>query len=135
MKNFKNYTPPKYSGSEFQMVEEGIYRAKSPYRKDEEIFVTSLAFEMEPESYGEEDASPQNITQVPFEGILDEFYVYVTDFYDELNQKSETVCYQEFGSDHLEDIRNLRTIIGKRVYAKPYTDEDDDEEYWDVVIE
>lgn len=135
MKNFKNYTPPKYSSPEFQVVEEGIYRAKSPYRKDEEIFVTSLSFEMEPESYGEEGASPRNITQVPFEGILDEFYVYVTDFYDELNQKSETICYQEFGSSDLENIRNLRTIIGKRVYAAPYTDEDDDEEYWNVVIE
>lgn len=41
MKNFGNYTTEKYSRPNFQEVEEGIYRTKSPYR-DEEIFVTSL---------------------------------------------------------------------------------------------
>lgn len=134
MKNFSNYTPEKYSKSDFQKVEEGIYRTKSPYGNDE-IFVTSLSFEMEPECYGEEDASPQNITQIPFENLLDEFFVYVTDFYDQLNEKSETICYQEFGSDKLSDIQKLRTIIGKRFFAVPYTDETDGEEYYNVVIE
>lgn len=134
MKNFSNYTPEKYSKSDFQKVEEGIYQTKSPYGNDE-IFVTSLSFEMEPECYGEEDASPQNITQIPFENLLDEFFVYVTDFYDQLNEKSETICYQEFGSDKLSDIQKLRTIIGKRFFAVPYTDESDGEEYYNVVIE
>lgn len=41
MKNFSNYTPEKYSTSDFQKVEEGIYRTKSPYGNDE-IFVTFL---------------------------------------------------------------------------------------------
>ena len=134
MKNFNNYTPEKYSTSDFQKVEEGIYRTKSPYG-NEEIFVTSLSFEMEPECYGEEDSSPQNITQIPFENLLDEFFVYVTDFYDQLNEKSETICYQEFGSNKLSDIQKLRTIIGKRFFAVPYTDESDGEEYYNVVIE
>ena len=134
MKNFSNYTPEKYSTSDFQKVEEGIYRTKSPYG-NEEIFVTSLSFEMEPECYGEEDASPQNITQIPFENLLDEFFVYVTDFYEQLNGKSETICYQEFGSGKLSDIQKLRTIIGKRFFAVPYTDEFDGEEYYNVVIE
>ncbi len=31
MKNFKNYTPEKYAGSDFQEIEEGIYKTKSPY--------------------------------------------------------------------------------------------------------
>lgn len=84
---------------------------------------------METECYGEEEGSPQDISQIPFEDLLDEFNVYVTDFYDELNEQSETTCYQEFGSDEIEDIRKLRTIIGKRFYAVPCTDEGDDEEY------
>lgn len=136
MKNFKNYTPEKYKGSDFQKMEEGIYKTKSPYgNKDEDIFVTSLSFEMEPECYGEEDASPRNITQVPFEALLDDFLVFVTDFYEQLNADSKTVCYQEFGSFDFEDIRKLRSVIGKRVYAVPYTDETDGEEYYNVVVE
>lgn len=128
MKNFKDYTPEKYSSSDFKQIEEGIYKTKSPY-ENEDIFVTSLSFEMETECYGEEEGSPQDISQIPFEDLLDEFNVYVTDFYDELNEQSETTCYQEFGSDEIEDIRKLRTIIGKRFYAVPCTDEGDDEEY------
>ncbi len=133
MKNFKDYTPEKYSSSDFKQIEEGIYKTKSPY-ENEDIFVTSLSFEMETECYGEEEGSPQDISQIPFEDLLDEFNVYVTDFYDELNEQSETTCYQEFGSDEIEDIRKLRTIIGKRFYAVPCTDEEDDEEYR-VIIE
>ncbi len=51
---------------------------------------------MESECYGEEDASPKNLTQVPIEGILDEFNLFVTDVYEQLNETSETICYQEF---------------------------------------
>ncbi len=134
MKNFKNYKPEKYMKSDFQEIEEGIYKTKSPYG-DKDIFVTSLSFEMEPECYGEENASPQNITQVPFEGLLDNFLVFVTDFYEQLNANSETICYQEFGSFALKDIQKLRSLIGKRAYAVPYIDENDGEEYYNVVVE
>ena len=132
MKNFNNYTAEKYSGSSFEKVEKGIYQTKNPYGNGE-IYVTSLSFELEPECYGEEDGSPEYIPQVPFEDLLDNFYVYVTDFYEELNAKSETLCYQEFGSGNLEDIQNLRTVIGKRFYAVPY--EEDGEEYYKTVVE
>ncbi|MDE7220560.1 MAG: hypothetical protein K2O45_13230 [Oscillospiraceae bacterium] len=132
MKNFRDYTPEKYSDPSYKRIEEGIYQTKSPY-EEREIFVTSLSFEMEPECFGEEDASPRNLTQIPIEGILDEFFVYVTDFYDQLNEKSETLCYQEFGSNNLEDIQKLRTIIGKRFYAVLYMS--DGEEYYNMVIE
>lgn len=84
---------------------------------------------MEPECFGEEDASPRNLTQIPIEGILDEFSVYVTDFYDQLNETSETICYQEFGSSDLSNIQKLRTLIGKRFYAALCDEEDEDEEY------
>lgn len=133
MKNFQNFTPPKYMTSDFQKISDGIYKTKSPYDSND-IFVTSLTFEMEPECYGEENASPSNLTQIPIEGILDEFNLFVTDFYEQLNQSSEIICYQEFGSLDLEDIKNLRTLIGKRFYAVPYTSEDG-EEYYNMVIE
>ena len=131
MKNFKSYAAEKYSAPEYKQVEEGIYFTKDS--DGDEIYVTSLSFEPEPSSYGEEGGSPQNITQCPLEDILDEFLVYVTDFYDELNAKSDVICYQEFGSANIEDIRNLRSIIGKRVYAVPYTE--NGEEYYDLKIE
>lgn len=133
MKNFQNFTPQKYMTSDFQKISDGIYKTKSPYDSND-IFVTSLTFEMEPECYGEENASPSNLTQIPIEGILDEFNLFVTDFYEQLNQSSEIICYQEFGSLYLEDIKNLRTLIGKRFYAVPYTGEDG-EEYYNMVIE
>ena len=133
MKNFQNFTPKKYMTSDFQKISDGIYKTKSPYDSND-IFVTSLTFEMEPEYYGEENASPSNLTQIPIEGILDEFNLFVTDFYEQLNQSSEIICYQEFGSLDLEDIKNLRTLIGKRFYAVPYTGEDG-EEYYNMVIE
>ena len=139
MKNFKNYTPEKYATSDFQKIEDGIYKTKNPYGSylgyNTDVFVTSLSFEMEPDCYGEKDASPRNLTQVPIEGLLDEFGLFVTDFYEELNEKSETICYQEFGSSDLADIQRLRTIIGKRFYAVPYIDEKNGEEYYNMVME
>nr|WP_305137297.1 hypothetical protein [uncultured Schaedlerella sp.] len=137
MKNFKNYAPEKYATSDFQKIEDGIYKTKNPYGNvldhDTDVFVTSLSFEMEPDCYGEEDASPRNLTQVPIEGILDEFGLFVTDFYDQLNETSETICYQEFGSFDLADIQKLRTLIGKRFYAVPYIE--NGEEYYNMVVE
>ena len=132
MKNFQNFTPEKYTTSDFQKISDGIYKTKSPY-DSKDIFVTSLTFEMEPECYGEEDASPRNLTQIPIEGIPDEFNLFVTDFYEQLNENSETICYQEFGSFDLENIKKLRTLIGKQFYAVPYTDEDG-EKYYNMVI-
>lgn len=64
MKNFQNFTPQKYMTSDFQKISDGIYKTKSPYDSND-IFVTSLIFEMEPECYGEENASPNNLTQIP----------------------------------------------------------------------
>ncbi len=83
MKNFENYTPEKYITSDFQKIEDGIYKTKNPYGNypgnDTQVFVTSLSFEMKQEQYGKEDASPKNLTQVPIKGLLDEFGLFVTD--------------------------------------------------------
>ncbi len=114
------------------------YKTKSPYEillsENQEIFVTTLTFEFEPERYGEEDASPQDMPQTPIEGILDEFSVFVTDFYEQINETSETICYQEFGSSDLENIQKLRTLIGRQFYAVPYIGEHGEERY-NMVIE
>ena len=132
MKNFQNYTPEKYSTSEYTKIEEGIYKTKDPYENSsEDCYVTSLSFEQEPDMPGEEGGSPQYITQTPLEDLLDEFFVYVSDFYEDLNATSEITCYQEFCSSDIEDIRKLRTVIGKRVYAKLI----DDNGYYELVIE
>ena len=56
----------------------------------------------------------------------------ITYFNEDLNEKSEVTCYQEFGSTDIEDIRRLRGIIGKRFYALPC--QEDGKEY-DIVIE
>lgn len=135
MTHFRDYTPEKYSGPGFEKIEEGIYRTKDPYGivRDGMVYVTSLTFQMEPERYGEEEASPRDITQLPFEDLLDEYMLFVTDFYEDLNEASEVTCYQEFGSTDIEDIRALRQIIGKRFYAVP-CDGDEEGEYR-IVIE
>ena len=132
MKNFKSYTPEKYSALVYQKIEDNIYLTKNPYGEGE-VYVTSLTFEQEPNEYGEKDGSPCNITQVPFENLLDEFGVFVTDFYEQLNEKSGSICYQEFGSVDLENIPKLQGMIGKRIFAVPY--EEDGEEYYHIVIE
>ena len=124
MKNIINFDATKYEHAEYLRVEEWIYRI-------EDKFVTSLAFEQEPE-LGEGE-SPKNISQYPLEDILDEFYVHISDFYDNLNNNSNTTCYYEFASDDIEDVRKLRSIIGKHVYNKTKTINGD--EYEELIIE
>ena len=140
MTHFRNYTPEKYSGPDYEKIEEGIYRTKDPYNvvKSGMVYVTSLSFQMEPERYGEEEATPWDIPQLPFEDLLDEYMVFVTDFYEDLNRTSQVTCYQEFGSTDIEDIRKLREIIGKRFYAVPLSEEDDEDGEgpdYEIVIE
>jgi len=76
-------------------------------------YVTSLSFEQEPE-LGEGD-SPTDISQYPIEELLDSFGGWVEDFYDEENENSDKICYQEFASFTLEDAQDFRALIGKRV--------------------
>lgn len=133
MRNFKSYLPEKYASPAYQLVEDGIYATEDVYGFHDQVYVTSLTFEQEPEQYGEEGGCPRCISQVPFEDLLDTFCVYVTDFYAELNEKSDTLCYQEFASSRLEDIQKLRTIIGKCFRAQPYME--DGEEYYHTAIE
>ncbi len=124
MKNFKLYTPEKYNTSDYEKAGQGIY--KNP----DGDYVTSLTFEMDNTRFGEEEGCPQDISQTPFEDLLDSYMVWVSDFYDDLNAESEVTCYQEFASANISNIEKLLTIIGKQFYAV-----DDGDGYYHTVTE
>ncbi len=124
MKQIENYAANKYSNVEYTEMEEGIYKT---IEDEDPLYVTSLSFIQEPEYNEGNDAS--YISQYPLEDILDKFYCYISDFYSELNTEDSSKCYQEFASSDIEDIRKLRTIIGKHVYNK------EDGEYMKLIIE
>lgn len=113
MKEIQNYSASKYSGQEYVEVEKGIYRTDTD---GESLYRTSLSFVQEPELG--EGRQANEISQYPLEDLLDKFFCHVADFYDELNTAGSPVCYLEFASPNLEDIRNLREIIGKHVCNK-----------------
>ena len=111
MKNIQNYTAKKYEKNDYNQIEDGIYK----YKEDNEVlYVTSLSFEQEPEF--DEGEYADNISQYPLEDILDKFYCHITDFYEDLNVSGSKTCYLEFAAMNKDDIRNLRSIIGKHVY-------------------
>lgn len=124
MKNISNYNAEKYETENYVKKAEGIYRHG-------DYFVTSLSFEQEPEL--EEGDSPDNISQYPLEDILDTYRTHISDFYNELNRNSETLCYQEFAARDMESIQELREMIGKHVYNAPK--EVNGKEYITLVVE
>ena len=124
MKNICNYTPSKYLSPAFTEVEPDIYKCENGY-------VTSLCFEQEPEL--DEGSFADCISQYPLEDILDRFFVYVSDFYRDINTCESVQCYLEFCGKSVKSIRDLRTIIGKHVYNKTIVDSGT--EYIDLVIE
>lgn len=136
MKEIKNFSAQKYTQKDLSLsenraykeIEQGIYEWK---QEDEILYVTSLSFVQEPEF--EEGEYADAISQYPLEDILDKFYCHVCDFYDELNVSDSKICYLEFASPRIEDIKNLRSIIGKHVYNKDR--ETDGKIYADLIIE
>ena len=78
--------------------------------------MTTLSFVQEPELG--EGSSATDLSNYPLEDILDRFYCHVSDFYNDLNKEDAQVCYLEFASPEMEDVVNLRSIIGKHVYNK-----------------
>lgn len=109
MKNIVIYNNAKYYGDEYRRLGNGIFQLGDTY-------TTSLSFEQEP-AWGEGDNSSK-ISQYPLEDILDYFGVYVSDFYEELNDGSSNICCLEFAGPSLESIQELLGIVGKHVYIK-----------------
>ena len=109
MKNIRSFMAEKYNTASYIEAEPGIYACDSG-------FITGLCFEQEPEY--EEGTSAAEISQYPLEDILDKYLVYVSDYFEELNNSESRICYLEFCSYDINDIRQLRSIIGKHVYNK-----------------
>ena len=109
MKNIKIMDQNKYHCKKFDKVGNGIYK------RDDEFFMT-LSFIQEPR-LGEGENS-LNISQYPLEDILDKYFVYISDFYIEINNKKNKECILEFASSNLEDIKSLAMLAGKHVYNK-----------------
>lgn len=124
MKNIKDYKDVKYETEVYSEIEKGIYKSGIN-------IVTSLCFEQEPEL--DEGKDSTDISQYPLEDILDEYSVYISDFYKEKNAKATKECYLEFCSQREDNIRSLRNIIGKHVYCKSKMD--GGIEYIELVIE
>ena len=124
MKNISNYQSAKYELPAFEEIEPGIYKC-------DQGVVTSLSFEQEPDLGEGVDSS--DISQYPLEDLLDQFCVYVSDFYSDINDGDSKVCCLEFCSQNLQSIVALRSIIGKRVFNKTVGNAGD--EYIELVIE
>lgn len=107
MKQIQNYSPAKYATTTYIQIDEGIYATEG-------VYSTSLCFLQEPELG--EGTSAADISQYPLEDILDRYLVYISDFYPELNVPASQMCYLEFASSCLNDIKQLRGLIGKHVY-------------------
>lgn len=125
MKEIRNYTPSKYrTDATYTCVADGIYK------KDAKFF-TCLSFIQEPAF--DEGFSSANISQYPLEDVLDHFCVYVSDFFPTLNDGNSERCYLEFASTAIKNIQALRFIIGKHVYNRPISQNEDQQ--IDLVIE
>jgi len=94
--------------------EEIIYYNTEDYGK--EIYVTSFKFEPEPEL--NENLPKEDISQYPLEDLLEKYYCMITDDYVEENNNDPIYNYFEAGSDDIDDIRGILSIIGKHVYNK-----------------
>lgn len=131
MKNFINFKAEKYNRVEFKEIEKDIYLILKENDDEDNIFVTSLSFELEIDCYGKNENTKEDniIPEIPFECLLDNFNLWVSDFYDELENKEKNKIYIEFASDNLENIIKLREIIGKRAYVI------DKGKYYDFIIE
>lgn len=136
MKEIKNFNAQKYLQIDVSLQERGSYKKVEEYvyewtKDDETLYVTSLSFVQEPE-WGEGEYADA-ISQYPLEDLLDKFYCHISDFYEELNLPDSRICYLEFASSDLEDIKKLRGIIGKHVYNQEY--EEGGKVYVKLVIE
>lgn len=116
MKDISVYLPEKYhQNSAYTRVSENIYKTYDDFMK-RDGYVISLSFAQE-EELGE-GSSPRDISQYPLEDISDKFCVYVSDFYEMENSKSNYLCYLEFQGIDVEDIKELSKVVGKHVYNK-----------------
>lgn len=109
MKSINDYRSPKYATIDDEKISEGVYQTKDGY-------VTSLSFEIEPDLG--EGVSSNQLSQYPLEAILDDYNVYISDFYPEMNRSNSLLTYLEFASVDIDDVMKLRKLINYRVVCK-----------------
>ena len=105
----KNIKPFSLTNKDLQEIESGIFT-------DSNQFFIGLCFEQEPELG--EGSSSADISQYPLEDILDLFSVSVSDFCEASNSQKKKQCKLVFASRSIDNIRELKSIIGKHVYNK-----------------
>ena len=108
MKEIRVFHSKKYDNGNYLCIDDSIYFCKDCY-------YVSLSFFQEPE-LGE--GTGTNLSQYPIEDILDKYLVYISDFYNDLNNNLEGRCFLEFPSDDIGDIKALLNIVGKNVFVK-----------------
>ena len=113
MKQIQAFEAPKYRDGGYFEVESGIYRHEED---GETVYIMSLSFVQEP-GLGEGSRADE-ISQYPLEDLLDKFFCYVADYYEDLNTADSEICCLEFAAPDLNNVENLRSIIGKHVYNK-----------------
>lgn|SRR5690554_4942747 len=120
MKNIRLLKLDKYDVlSNYQIEKEGVY--KDLKDTDSTNYRISLSFELE----DDEDS------QYPLEDILDKYYLYVSDSIE--NSQNPNILNLELAGE-LDDIIDVMSIIGKRVYNKSFVT-DDGQTYVKLLIE
>ena len=109
MKDIKCVITQKYGSKDYKPVKNGIFRRDGDY-------VVTLSFHQEPD-LGEGKHSA-DISQYPLEDILDQFSVFISDFYKAENGKKADICLLEFCSPELAHIEGLLGIVGKHIYNR-----------------
>ncbi len=124
MKKICAFVSEKYRASSYQEIEPDIFFRDGKY-------CLSIQFQQEPELGEGCDAT--DISQYPLEDLLDRFGVYVSDFYTEINARSGQKCHLELASGSIRNIRELKSIIGRRVYNRAF--DKGGEDYAELIIE
>jgi len=109
MKNIRTIIPDKYRDPVYKPVGNDIFE-----NTEEHIFVCTLHFDLEE---GED-------SQYPLEDVLEEFCLYISDFFnkDFFNHSGSMVV--ELAGEHHDLLKAVQTITGKRVYNTEYQGKD-----------
>jgi len=111
MKNIVLFELDKYKEkSKYELIETGVYKDLNDFDSTNCRIVLSFQLEANEEQY-------------PLEDLLDEFYLYISDYIKEEDVFDEKLKILEFAGE-LEDVKKLKSIIGKRVYNKLITKND-----------
>lgn len=116
----KNIKLLKLEKSSYQEIENGIYKDLNDL--EETNHRIALSFELE---------DNENF-QYPLEDILDKYFLYVSDIIKNVTEQNNLLEVELAGE--LEDIQNIKEILGKRVYNKVILKENG-QNYISLVIE